>query len=206
MALQVIGAGFGRTGTLSLKMALEQLGFSPTYHMIEVFEHPEHMDLWLAAHRGDRTVWGRLFAGYAAAVDWPVCDFWEPLLEVHPDARVILTHRDPERWYASVMNTIYPATMTPEAPGDPVLERHRSMVRTLIWDGTFGGRAHEKAHAIAVYEAHNRRVRETVPPERLLDFGVAQGWGPLCAFLERPVPETPFPRVNSTEDFIGRRR
>lgn len=206
MSLEVIGAGFGRTGTLSLKLALERLGFVKTYHMVEVFEHPEHMDLWLAAHRGDGAVWDRLFDGYRAAVDWPVCDFWEPLLDVYPDAKVILTSRDPERWFESIMNTIYPATMAPSESDHPMMARHRTMARELIWDGTFDGRAEQKDHAIAVYEAHNRCVRTTVPPERLLDFEVAHGWEPLCAFLARSVPDEPFPRVNSTEEFVGRRR
>ena len=107
MGLEVIGAGFGRTGTLSLKLALEQLGFAQCYHMFEVMNHPEHVPLWRAAHRGEPTDWEALFAGYRAAVDWPSCNFWREQLDTWPDAKVILTQRDPERWYTSVMNTIW---------------------------------------------------------------------------------------------------
>ena len=107
MNLEVIGAGFGRTGTMSLKVALEELGFGPCYHMREVFEHPEHIELWRAAMRGDPVDWERVLGDYRATVDWPGCTFYGELLERNPDAKVILTVRDPQRWYESVRDTIY---------------------------------------------------------------------------------------------------
>jgi hypothetical protein len=107
MNLEVIGAGFGRTGTMSLKVALEELGFGPCYHMREVFEHPEHIELWGAAIQGKPVDWEQIFGNYRATVDWPGCTFYNELLERNPDAKVILTVRDPQRWYESAYNTIY---------------------------------------------------------------------------------------------------
>lgn len=107
MTLEVIGAGFGRTGTMSLKVALEELGFEPCYHMSEVFTHPEHVELWRAAAQGEPVEWEQIFGGYRATVDWPACTFYGELMENYPDAKVILTVRDPQRWYESAYNTIY---------------------------------------------------------------------------------------------------
>ena len=106
MSLKVIGAGFGRTGTLSLKMALEQLGLGPCYHMVEVFKHRDHLPRWIAAHEGAETDWADLFSGYAATVDWPSCNLWQAQLEAFPEAKILLARRDPKAWYRSVMNTI----------------------------------------------------------------------------------------------------
>ncbi len=201
MGLEIIGAGFGRTGTLSLKLALEKLGFNACYHMFEVMEHPEHVALWRAAHRGEKIAWDDLFRGYRAAVDWPSCNFWREQLEHYPDAKVILSWRDPDRWYESVMNTIYPSSLAwrdnPQAPGS-------DMVFELIWDGIFEGRLDDKAFVIDQYLAHNQRVRDGVPTNQLLEFEPSQGWQPLCAFLDRPVPDEAFPRVNTTAEFQER--
>jgi hypothetical protein len=205
MTIKVIGAGFGRTGTLSLKLALEQLGFDKCYHMMEVFEHPEHVELWRKAGRGEPVDWDALYRGYQATVDWPSCNFYETHLRHYPDAKVILSERDPEKWHESVMNTIYPSSRAARESQDPAIQPWVDMGYELIWDGLFGGRIEDKDHAIAVYLAHNRRVREVVPAGRLLVFEAAQGWEPLCAFLDRPVPARPYPRVNSTEEFQARR-
>jgi len=201
MTLAVIGAGFGRTGTLSLKLALEKLGLGPCYHMVEVFQNPSHPDLWSAAADGELPDWDRLFEGYRASVDWPGCSFWSELAASHPEARVILTLRDSERWYDSVRDTIYAMMMQPPDGAEPVVLSQLSMARKLVLDQTFGGRFEDRAHAIAVYEAHNRRVQESIPPERLLVYAVSEGWEPLCRFLDRSAPDEPFPHVNSTEEF-----
>lgn len=205
MALQVIGAGFGRTGTLSLKGALETLGMGPCYHMVEVIANPSHVAPWRAATRGDPVDWDALFAGYGATVDWPACAFWRELLAHWPDAKVILTVRDPQRWHRSVMQTIYHA-LTAELPPDApqTLREHRRMIQELVLERTFDGRLEDPDHAIAVYERHNAQVRREVPPERLLVFEVAEGWAPLCRFLGRPEPSEPFPRVNSGDEFRAR--
>jgi hypothetical protein len=95
MTLKVIGAGFGRTGTSSLKQALEDLGFGPCHHMTEVIAHPQQVPVWEAAMNGEPVEWEDVFHAYQSAVDWPSAAFYEPLMERYPDARVILTVRDP---------------------------------------------------------------------------------------------------------------
>jgi hypothetical protein len=194
MALQVIGAGFGRTGTLSLKLALEQLGFGPCHHMVEVFAHPETIPLWIAAADG-RPDWPAIFDGYGSTVDWPTATFYRELAEAYPDAKVILTERDPESWFASTQATIFSRDLPPDSE-DP----WTIMVGKVIGE-LFGRQLHDKQRAIGVYEAHNARVREVIPPERLLVYQVSEGWAPLCAFLDAPVPDAPMPKVNSTEEF-----
>lgn len=204
MTLSIIGAGFGRTGTTSLKLALEKIGRGPCYHMMEVFQNPAHIDLWNQAADG-RPNWDTVFDGYASAVDWPASAFYQQLLDQYPDARVILTARDSDKWYQSVSDTIYASSIRPLRDTDPpFLPAHRAMAQTVVWDGIFGGRFDDKAHAIATYERHNAKVQEQVPSDRLLVFEPGEGWAPLCAFLGCDVPSEPFPRANTTEEFRGR--
>ena len=143
----------------------------------------------------------RLFEGYQATVDWPSCNFWREQMAWYPEARVILSERDPEAWYRSIMNTIYPGSLAMRESDDPMMQRRSQMVFELIWEGLFDGRMDDRDHVIGVYLAHNQRVKDEVPAERLLVFESSQGWDPLCAFLEVPVPDEPYPRTNSTEDF-----
>lgn len=201
MALQVIGAGFGRTGTMTLKIALEQLGFAPCYHMYEVIQHPEQAPFWERAARGEKVDWKSLFDNYRASCDWPSCAFYKELAETYPNAKVILTLRDPHEWYLSVSNTILPAMkgriVMPDGrqvgpPGD--------FAPLLIGEKTFGNDFSE-AHMVDVFNRHTEEVKRTIPKERLLVFDAAQGWGPLCKFLGVPVPATPFPKTNTTQEF-----
>jgi len=211
MLLKVIGAGFGRTGTLSLKYALEQLGFGPCYHMIETREHPEHDAMWLALARGDPHDWHAILDGYAASVDWPAIMIWKELVAAYPDAKVILTLRDSEHWYKNASKTIF-ARMREFAEAlardaaasiDPPRRAHMRMVNAVVVDKAFGGDLGHH-HAIEVFNAHNAGVRRAIPPEKLLVYESGQGWDPLCAFLGVPVPETPYPKVNTTDDFTAR--
>ena len=204
MALQVIGAGFGRTGTLSLKVALEKLGFSKCYHMMEVFANDNHVSRWREAGRGEPIDWDALFTGYQAAVDWPSCNFWEAQLAQFPEAKVLLSERDPERWYKSVMSTIYPFSLAGRKAQDPAVRARVEMAFEVIWDALFEGRMDDKEHVIGVYLAHNERVKQLVPADKLLVFDPAQGWEPLCTFLDSDVPEEPFPRVNTTAEMHER--
>jgi hypothetical protein len=191
VALQVIGAGWGRTGTLSLKLALERLGF-PCHHMFEVITHPEHVPVFTAAARGETVDWNEVYADYAATVDWPGCAFWRELCAEYPDAKVVLSVRDPQRWFESYRATIY----EPVAHGRPELGEWNEMVRSAIVERSLHGEPHDRDAVIGAFERHNAEVRASVPPERLLVFEVAEGWEPLCAFLDRPVPDEPFPHVN----------
>ena len=206
--LSVIGAGFGRTGTMSLKVALDQLGFGPCYHMTEVFQHPDHLPAWEAATRGEAVDWEALLADYRATVDWPAAAFYDRLLERYPMAKVLLSVRDSQRWYDSVANTIRQAGRlareTGASPADPRFANRVQagrMIEALIWQGTFGGAFEDRERAIAVYEAHNRAVQERVPADQLLVFEVREGWDPLCRFLDVRVPATPFPHLNDTASF-----
>jgi hypothetical protein len=208
--VKVIGAGFGRTGTTSLKTALEKLGFGPCYHMTEVFAHPEHADVWSAAGRGEPADLESVLEGYDATLDWPACTFYEEFMERHPEAKVLLSVRDPERWYESTRTTIYELTML--LGSSPTVRfvfglltlltyggfagRKTTLPHDDIWDGTFDGRFEDKSYAIEIFERHDEEVKRRVPPGRLLVYEVKDGWGPLCAFLCVPEPEEPFPRLN----------
>ena len=207
MTIEVIGAGFGRTGTLSLKFALEMLGFDKCYHMMEVMMNEGHVAQWRQAARGEKVEWCGLYQGYRATVDWPSASFWRELRFVYPDAKVILTLRDSEQWYTSVMNTIWKLSSTAleqgESRGDQETIERALMGREVIWNGVFGGRMKDKNHVIECFEQHNQEVIDSVPQEQLLVYRPGDGWKPLCEFLQKPVPDAKYPRVNSTEEFLG---
>ena len=207
MTLQVIGAGFGRTGTLSAYTALNQLGF-PCYHMFEVLENEankSHLDFWRKvanAPPGTRHDWEQVFSNYTATVDNPACCVWRELLEAYPDAKVLLTvhPRGAEAWYESTMDTIY---FTETMWQFKVLElctpfgrKFGDMSRRLIWQRSHKGTMRDRDKAIAHYHQHIADVKAAVPADRLLVFSADQGWEPLCAFLGVPVPQEPFPNVN----------
>ena len=216
--MKVIGAGFGRTGTMSLKVALEELGFGPCYHMTEVFEHPEHAESWEAARRGETVDWDSLLRDYEAAVDWPACTFYEELMEKYPDAKVLLSVRDPERWYESTRNTVYELSrisrISPFSRQTfwlvglfvPAVGKIGRLNNKLIWEDTFDGRFEDRDYAKSVFERHNAEVQRKVPPEKLLVYEIKDGWGPLCDFLGVEAPDKPFPRLNDTAEMRGRVR
>jgi hypothetical protein len=217
-SIAVIGAGFGRTGTLSLREALVRLGFGPCDHMLENFEHPERFALWQTVLRskraGEPIDWRPLLTGYRAVVDWPGAYFWRDLISTHPDAKVILTVRDPERWYDSTTRTIF-RLRSPEKTGAgeramlrllllamPGLRTAADFIDDSIWGDTCGGRFTDREHALRVFKDHIREVQAAVPADRLLVFDVKEGWGPLCGFLGVPVPkDEPFPHVNDSVSF-----
>lgn len=217
--MRVIGAGFGRTGTTSLKAALEELGFGPSYTLSEVFRNPEHVGVWEAARRGPdggKVDWEGFLAGYEVAVDWPACSFYEELMEAFPSAPVILTVRDPKPWYESTCSTIHGlrrltagplplrAAFALAAPFVPGVAGTVRLADRLVWEDTFDGRFEDRAHAIAVFERHNEAVRRRVPPERLLVFDAREGWAPLCDFLGVEAPDGPFPRLNEAREMRRR--
>lgn len=201
MTLKVIGAGFGRTGTNSLKISLEELGFKKCYHMIEVMKNPSHMRQWTNIIEGGQADWQSLFDGYQAAVDWPASAYYKELIVAYPDVKVILTVRDPERWYESVVSTIYQVNnkFGRVLQVIPVAGRFFNGVDKLVWEGIFHGKLEDKAYAIKIFNQHIEEVKRTVPGERLLIFESKQGWEPLCAFLNVPVPAgKPYPHVNDS--------
>lgn len=198
--LKIIGAGFGRTGTHSLKNALELIGFGPCYHMVEVFQHPEHVPVWQAAADRQEVHWEDIFHDYVSAVDWPTAAFYRPLMQRYPDAKVILTVRDFEGWYRSVQNTIGRRHFD-DQPDSP----QQRMIMRVIWNGIFSDRFDDRAYALDIFEKHVRDVKYHVPAQRLLVYDVREGWGPLCQFLNCAIPEdTPFPHLNTSEDWAKR--
>lgn len=206
MSLKLIGAGFGRTGTLSLKAALETLGFGPCHHMLEVFMNQKQAPVFSAAARGEKVDWNALLGTYKSLVDWPGAYFWQELAARYPDAKVLLSHRDPEKWYSSFADTIVKVMNVEPPEGTPAeTVGVMKMASLIVRNKTFSGNL-DKDHAIAVYKAHNETVKRTIPPERLLVFDVREGWDPLCQFLGVPVPATDFPRTNSREEFHSHNR
>ena len=208
--VKVIGAGFGRTGTASLKVALEELGYGPCYHMSEIFANPDHIKVWEAAMRGHPADWNRLFRDYRATVDWPGAAFYEELMERYPDAKVILTVRDSDRWYESARSTIYNIQNIALSPVFSLaalfiprlrhLRRAALMAADLVWKRTFDGRFEEREYAIKVFERWNKAVEKRVPAEKLLVYEVKEGWEPLCGFLGAKEPDKPFPHLNSAAE------
>lgn len=216
MSLEVIGAGYGRTGTMSLKAALEELGFSPCYHMTEVFANPEHIGFWETAvqrkSEGKLDDWPKVFRGYRATVDWPGAAFYQELLEEYPAAKVILTIRDPDRWHESALSTIYGVQKVASsrlfsltALFVPRMRHNRRaalMVADLVWQHHFDGKFEDHEYATAVFNRWNEEVKERVPPEKLLVYEVREGWEPLCEFLGVEVPkDKPFPHLNDGGSF-----
>jgi hypothetical protein len=199
MTLKVIGAGVGRTGTYSLKLALEHLGYGPCYHMEEVFKDPpRRVALWNAALAGAPD-WPALFEGFAAAVDWPVAAFWPELAAAYPDAKVVLTTRSADIWCQSYSETIAKLLAgRDEAP--PHLKPWFEMAIGVTERSGFDGKM-SRAEIIEAFNAEVAAVKNAIAPERLLVCEVKDGWEPLCTFLDKPVPAMPFPNTNNTTEF-----
>lgn len=193
MMLNVIGAGFGRTGTDSMREALDILGVGPCHHMYEVNAQEEQKSMWRALVQGARPGWDPLFAGYGCCVDWPSAYYWRELAEFYPQAKVVLTYRTAESWWQSFEQTILRGIQMSTDP--------ESLGLALVRDKVFGGRPGDRDHAIAIYEENIEAVKATIAPERLLIHNLGDGWVPLCAFLGLPVPEQPYPNRNNTRDF-----
>jgi len=185
--------------TLSLKLALEQLGFGPCYHMTEVLMEPSRGPSWVRAADGQPD-WKDIFKGFESTVDYPGCAFWRELIQFYPSAKVLLSVRNPQDWFDSTQQTIFSD------------EHSKPFVKSALaefFDKTvfksFGGRIHDRDFMIAAFQRHNAEVERAVPQDRLLVYEAAQGWPPLCKFLGVPIPESPFPRVNSREERMRQR-
>ena len=205
--MEIIGAGFGRTGTLSTFTALNDLGY-PCYHMLEVIENKAnktHLDFWNGvanAPAGTKHNWEQVFEKYTATVDNPGCCVWRELLEAYPNSKVILTlhPRGPEAWYQSTIETIYFTESRWQFQVlklfTPFAKKMGNMASKLIWQRSHKGTMDDKEAAIARYQEHIDEVKAAVPPEKLLIFTVTEGWEPLCKFLNKAVPNEDFPNVN----------
>lgn len=197
MGLKIVGSGLGRTGTMSLKLALEQIGFGPCHHMVEVFGHPDSMPLWVAAGRGEAD-WDAIFKDYVSAVDYPTGGYWREIAAHYPDAKVIHTERDPDQWFDSTQATIFAPGSFADNPPEPIREFFESFL------GDIRGSIHDRAIMTDFFRKNSAAVRAEIAPERLLILQVGEGWPRLCEFLGVPVPETPYPSENSSADFQAR--
>jgi hypothetical protein len=200
MSLRVVGAGLGRTGTHSLKLALEQLLGGRCYHMSELIERPGDTQAWHSAIRGERVDWDSLLEDFEATVDWPACAFWRELHEANPGSLVLLSVREsPAVWWSSMEETIGSTLSQPVPAEDREWAKRRAMTLDLMNSFSPGWR-HRDA-AIAAYEAHNMEVRQAAPAGQLVEWRPGDGWGPLCDMLGVPPPDEPFPHVNRTAEF-----
>ena len=192
MGLKVIGAGFGRTGTASMKQALNHLGIGPCYHMHEVLPYPERVALWRRAAAGERPDWDAVFSGFDATVDRPAAYFWRELADFYPDAKILLTLRDAESRYASMEKTIF--KFLRETDDAELVGVY--LVKTRVFGGDMS-----RDHAIDIFNANTAAVQAAFPPGRLLTYMIGDGWEPLCAFVGCPVPDAPFPHTNRPGEF-----
>jgi hypothetical protein len=197
--MKIIGAGFGRSGTMSIKAALEQLGYGPCYHMKITLVRYHHMQFFMRAWAGRAANWKRFFHRYNSVVDWPSCAFYKDLMTEFPDAKVLLNVRDPESWYESMKETIY--AIQPVFPfWFPKVVRR--MHDEIIWSGSLKGVFEDREKCLEVYRQYIEDVKNEVPVERLLVYNVKEGWKPLCDFLGVPVPEgKAFPHINDRKSF-----
>lgn len=212
--MKIIGAGLPRTGTSSLKAALDRLGFGPTYHMFELMQNPAHVDRWRPVLNRELADWESVFAGYESAVDFPTSIYWRELAEAYPDAKVVLTVRDPRRWHKSI------GSMRSQTSADggfdiaAAMERMSPQIQSLFAlmpqvddaarrmlgpDFTMADGPMAQDRAAEIFERHTENVRAALPADRLLVFQATDGWGPLCEFLGVEVPaDEPYPHLNDT--------
>lgn len=203
-----------RTATLTQKVALEMLGLGPCYHMVDVIADLEQAKLWDRALDGEAP-WPEIFDGYNSTVDWPGGYFYRELMDFYPEAKVLLSVRDPDGWERSMRQTVWAVRhgesllrllSSAQAHVNPQWRGFLGMIDRLIWEGkgTFAGGHDEPAQLIDAMLRHNEQVQRDVPAERLLVWDVAEGWGPLCEFLALPVPEVDLPHANDRTEFLNR--
>ena len=201
--MEIIGAGLGRTGTLSTKAALEQLGYGPCHHMVELLVEGRTIEGFAAACRGEQVDWSEIMADYGACIDWPGCVFHDQLAEAFPEAKLVLNVREGESWYESVKESIFKTWTAVKDGNGPIQGEKLQVLGDTVFGekGTFEGRFDDKDFILKKVAARTEEIIATYPPDRLLVFDVKQGWEPLCAFLDKPVPEGDFPRLNDRAQF-----
>jgi hypothetical protein len=196
MSLKVVGAGVGRTGTNSLKLALERLLGGPCHHMFEIMIHPDQIPVWTNAIEGGLVDWSTTPEGYVSLVDWPGASFWPELSMANPDALVLLSVRDPESWYRSASNSIFLAFDLVPPEVKPWMETMRKLLRDR-----FSDQLDDPTAMMDAFERHNASVRSTIPRGRLLEWSPGDGWEPICTRLGVAIPDEPFPVTNTLNEW-----
>ena len=195
--MRVIGAGLGRTGTNSLKIALEMLLDGPCYHMFELFQRPQDVATWQAAVQDEPVDWTAFMQGWSACVDWPAAPFFDQLAQAFPDALVLLSVRDPTDWFQSASQTIFALMQkAPRENQNPIQRLVESQLEKWMTSDI-----ENEAEMIASFERHSARVRALIPKDRLIEWIPGDGWEPLCEALKMPTPSQPFPHANAGTDF-----
>jgi hypothetical protein len=213
--MKVIGAGLPRTATLTQKVALEMLGLKPCYHMVNVLRDLDLAPMWMEAFEGNAD-WNEIFSGFEATVDWPGAFFYEELMEVYPEAKVLLSVRDGEAWERSMTDTIwglfYGDILIHDLSAawghvDPKWAAYISLMKRMWSKSGLLASEHEGpglGTMAAAMDRYNESVKRTVPADRLLVWSPKDGWAPLCEFLEVPVPDVPVPHLNDSQEFGDR--
>ena len=218
MSIKVLGAGFGRTGTTSLRSALEELGFGPCYHVYQLFKDPSEIEFWENLYQGKEVDFDSFFTNYQAVFGFPGYYFYRQLMENFPKSVVILSYTDPDKWYEDAANTIFSAEHFKREKEDAkivrqnnpfiadCLDRIYDLEQSAILNGYFQGRFKDKKYTIIRFKQRIEEVKKVVPPERLLVYEIEQGWKPLCEFLDVPVPDKLFPHLNHPSSFQSKRK
>jgi hypothetical protein len=212
--MKLIGVGLPRTATLTQKVALEMLGIGPCYHMVNVLGDLDLVPLWRDALDGTPD-WERIFEGHQSTVDWPGGFFYRELIEAYPDAKVLLSVRDPEAWERSMRDTVWGVIWgdslirhlsSASAVVDPKWRGYLELMKGLLWEGrgTLADRHSERDGLIESFNRHTAAVKQAVPADRLLVWDAKEGWEPLCRFLGVDVPPMPLPHVNDSQTFKDR--
>ncbi len=213
MQLEIIGTGLARTGTMSLKQALEYLTGKRCFHMIELLKNPARIEILKKGYKSNQIEWSKFYEGYHSALDYPTCLYYPDLVKLNPDIKVIHTRRDFDSWYHSVKETVYrgkPKTIkdvTSLVKNMLFSKDYRKVAPVfmfndkLIWRGQFESRFEDKEFMRAKYQSHEALVTSSIKAENLLWYDVKEGWAPLCQFLGKTVPEIDFPKANERKEF-----
>ena len=197
MGLDVIGVGYGRTGTETLRDALEILGFGPCHHMHVMRDHPETYDPWRTFDNPETADWPKLYAGFRSAVDFPTVAYWRELAEYYPDAKIVMTTRDAEQWYDSATASVLKLLAEKDQIKDPHHKEILAFSDKFVGNLYFEGRGPDRDYMINRFHQHENDVRQEIAADRLLVYRVSDGWDPLCAFLGTGIPAQPFPFANT---------
>lgn len=199
--MEVVGTSFSRTGTYTLKLALEQLGYGSCYHNYELRKRPNDLTFFSEAYETGTTNWKQLYKAFNAVTDWPASSFWESLYKTYPSAKFIHVDRDPDKWFDSFTATIIPSIFEDIKSSDVFISDRNKLLKKMVLDDFFEGQFDNKDFVISKYLEHRAKVKKTVPKSQVLFFSLDEEWPPLCEFLNVSTPQAPFPSSNNKTAF-----